>query len=237
MRDRTSRLIVPLVVVGGVAITATSAYVSQLPDPPASASGGVAAGERRPVPETTATLAPDAESLGLVRVSYQLERLSRHASNQIAVWIEDEAGAYVRTLFATSFTANGGWHRRPESLPLWRETAGWEDAPEEEVRAVARPAQDSGRHTLYWDGTDRNGVPVRPGRYVYRIEGNVLWEKRFLFTGTIRLGEQPHTSRPEVAYLPEDAREEPVMVSDVEAAFTPGEPLDPDQVTTYTRGS
>jgi hypothetical protein len=235
MPDRASRLIVPLVVITGVAATATSTYVhqqhelEQRSDPPAAAD--------RPAPVTAETMAPSAEALGLVRISYQLNRLPTHASNQIAVWIEDESGAYVRTLFATSFTANGGYDRRPESLTLWRETSGWEWASQDEIESASRPAQDSGRHTLYWDGTDSGGAPVRPGRYTYRIEGNVLWENRILFTGTIDLGPDPHTSRAEVEYLPAQARDEPVMVADVGAEFTPGEPLDPDDVTTYTRGS
>ncbi|TDC25984.1 DUF2271 domain-containing protein [Streptomyces sp. 8K308] len=233
MPDRTSRVIVPLVVISGVAATATGAYLHQLPDPPAA----TAAAAERPAPATTALLPPTAESLGLVRISYRLHRIPTHASNQIAVWIEDADGAYVRTLFATSFTANGGYDRRPESLSQWRETSGWEQASEEEIRSASRPAQDSGEHTLYWDGTDANGVPVRPGRYTYRIEGNVLWEKRVLHTGTIELGTAPSTSRAEVAYLPDAARDEPVLVEDVRASFTPGEPLDPDTVTTYTRGS
>ncbi|MBL1066449.1 DUF2271 domain-containing protein [Streptomyces sp. 7-21] len=232
MTDRTSRLIVPVVVITGVAATAGGTYLYQrLPDAPAATA------EERPAPVTRQTMAPQAESLGLVRITYQLHRIPTHASNQIAVWIEDADGAYVTTLFATSFTANGGWDRRPESLPLWRQTSGWESATEEEVRAASRPAQDSGRHTLYWDGTDRNGNPVRPGTYTYRIEGNLLWEDRVLFTGTIQLGSEPDASQAEAVYLPRSAREHPTMVEDVGASFTPGEPLDPDDVTTYTRGS
>lgn len=229
MRHRTSRLVLPVVVISGVAATATGTYLDQLPEPPAAAEWAA--------PVTTATLAPTAESLGLVRISYQLNRLPTHASNQVAVWIEDESGGYVHTLFATSFTANGGYGRRPESLPLWRETSGWERASEDEIRSASRPAQDSGRQTLYWDGTDRNGVAVRPGRYTYRIEGNVLWENRILFTGTIEVGSTASTSRAAISYLPDAAREEPVMVDDVSASFTPGEPVDAAAVTTYTRGS
>ncbi|GAB2882656.1 DUF2271 domain-containing protein [Streptomyces mayteni] len=233
MPDRTSRLIVPIVVISGVAVAATGTYLHQLPDRAPAA----AAEERRPVPATTATLAPTAESLGLVRVSYRLHRVPTHASNQIAVWIEDASGAYVRTLFATSFTANGGYDRRPESLSAWRETAGWEQATQAEIESASRPAQDEGEHTLYWDGTDREGVPVRPGRYTYRIEGNLLWERRVLHTGTIELGDVAGESRAEAVYLPDEAREEPTLVEDVRASFTPGEPLDPDTVTTFTRGS
>ncbi|KAB8162118.1 DUF2271 domain-containing protein [Streptomyces sp. 3MP-14] len=229
MSNRTSRLIVPIIVISGVAVTASATYVQQLPD------------AQRPVepaaPLSTATLAPSEESLGLVRVSYQLTRVPGHARNQVAVWIEDEEGNYVRTLFATSFTANGGYDRRPESLPQWRATSGWESASEEEIRSASRPAQNSGPQTLYWDGTDRTGAPMRPGRYVYRVEANVLWEKRVLFTGAIELGEEPSTSVADVAYLPEAARDEPVMVADVRASFTPDEPLSPDDVTTWTRGS
>jgi hypothetical protein len=182
--------------------------------------------------------APAAEAgLGLVRITYRLHRLPQIASNQIAVWIEDANGGYVRTLFATSFTANGGYVRRPESLVEWRTTAEWESAPPEEVESVSRPAQDGGVHTLYWDGTDRTGRAVPAGDYTYHVEGNTYWENRVLFTGTITLGEEPHTSSAEHEYLPAAAEQDGVLVEDVTAEFSPGEPLDPSVLTTYTRGS
>ncbi|MFC4009338.1 DUF2271 domain-containing protein [Nonomuraea purpurea] len=231
MPDKTIRLVVPIVVISGVAVAATGAELlyGQPVTPPAAAAP--AAPARSTAPE------PAVETLGLVRVDYRLTRLPQHASNQLAVWIEDEHGRYVRTLFATSYTANGGYVRRPMSLPLWRETSGWESASETEIRRASRPAQDSGEQSLYWDGTDREGRAVPAGRYVYRVEGNLLWENRVLFTGTITLGEAEDSSQARVEYLPASARAESGMIENVRASFQPGEPLDQALITTFTRGS
>jgi hypothetical protein len=231
MPDRSIRLVVPIVVISGVAAAATGAEL--LYGRPATPPAVAAPAPGRPVPAEERA----AETLGLVRVDYRLTRLPQHASNQLAVWIEDADGRYVRTLFATSYTANGGYARRPMSLPLWREKASWEAATEAEVQSASRPAQESGAHSLYWDGTDRNGRPVPAGTYLYRVEGNLLWENRVLFTGSITLGEAADSSAARAEYLPEAARAEGEMIADVRAAFLPGEPLDPALVTTFTRGS
>ena len=229
MPDRTTRLTIPIVVVTGVAAVGLGVGWAQ-----PSGTGpapGPGAGDTPPA-------AVDAvPSLGLVRVDYRLQQQSGHASNQIAVWIEDAAGRHVRSLFATSFTAEGGYVRRPMSLPAWRESARWEEAGEQQVRSVARPAQDSGTHSLYWDGLDAAGAPVPPGVYRFRIEGNLRWENRVLFTGTVTVGAAPSGGEAAAEYFPASASSMGGMLGDVRAEFLPGQRLDPSHVTTYTRGS
>ncbi|WP_052422529.1 DUF2271 domain-containing protein [Nonomuraea candida] len=248
MPDKSIRLVVPIVVISGVALSATAAellYGRPAPPPAAAAPAQTQPPQASRSSQPSARPGRTAESLGLVRVDYRLTRLPQHASNQLAVWIEDAGGRYVRTLFATSYTANGGYVRRPMSLPRWRESANWESATEAEIQSASRPAQESGRHSLYWDGTDAAGRPVPAGTYVYRIEGNLLWENRVLFTGTITLGADGNSSRARAEYLPESARSQETMqetmqermIEDVGAEFLPGEPLDPALVTTFTRGS
>lgn len=229
MPDRTTRLTIPIVVVTGVAAVGVGVGWSGPPAPPP---------EIAPDPPAVVSSVP---SLGLVRIDYRLERQRGHASNQVAVWIEDAAGRHVRSLFATSFTAEGGYVRRPMSLPAWRESARWEQASDELVEAVARPAQDSGTHSLYWDGLDSSGAPVAPGTYRFLVEGNLRWENRVLFTGTVAVGTDGDTggdtatASPE--YDPPGAEAHAGMLADVRAEFLPGERMQPDMVSAYTRGS
>ena len=46
------------------------------------------------------------DSLGTVTISYVLDRIKTIASNQIGIWIEDEGGRYIKTLFATKNMEN-----------------------------------------------------------------------------------------------------------------------------------
>ena len=53
---------------------------------------------------------------GEVIISFNFERQSGWASNQFAIWIEDMDGNYINTLYATAWTANGGYASRPDSI-------------------------------------------------------------------------------------------------------------------------
>ena len=56
-----------------------------------------------------------------VIVSFDNEKQSGYASNQFVVWIEDLNGTLIQTLYATKYTAKGGYKNRPDSIPLWVE--------------------------------------------------------------------------------------------------------------------
>jgi len=58
-------------------------------------------------------------SLGRVEISFPFVRQSGSASNQFAVWIEDKQGNFVKTLFVTDFTAQGGYRTRKEGIKTW----------------------------------------------------------------------------------------------------------------------
>jgi hypothetical protein len=163
-----------------------------------------------------------AQTGGRVEVSYRLERIGGIASNQLAVWIEDEAGAHVRTLFVTDFTARRkGFQRRPQCLPTWVRTAGvagWKTA---EIDAVSGATQKPGRVTVVWDCTDTQKRRVPDGVYVYRVEGNLRWENTVLWTGRVRVGPSADSSRAEARHQPAGAEKTGVLVAEVGASFRP----------------
>ncbi len=161
------------------------------------------------------------QSPGVVTVSYDLHRLPTVASNQLAVWIEDSSGKLVKTLFVTWFTGKGGYERRPECLPLWRKAAGVDGPPTDAVDAVTRATQRPGRPALAWDCTDNAGNPVVPGKYIYKVEGNIFWTKEVLWEGEITVGDRPASSRAVAAYLPPEARDGDPLLAGVTAAFAP----------------
>ncbi len=158
---------------------------------------------------------------GTVTVSYDLHRMPSIASNQMAVWIEDGNGKFVKTLFVTWFTGKGGYERRPDCLPLWRKAAGVDGPPTAEVDAVTRATQHPGRHSVVWDCTDAAGGPVAPGKYVYKAEGTLFWEKGLLWSGEITVGDRAADSRAVATFLPPTAQVGDPMIAEVTATFTP----------------
>ncbi|MGP7816568.1 DUF2271 domain-containing protein [Niallia sp. 01092] len=182
---------------------------------------------------------PEVTTLGLVDIHYQLYHLNRLASNQIAIWIEDNNGNYIKTLRASSFTANGGYKKRPESHPEWREAANLENASEEEIQRVSLPEQETGMHVVYWDCTDASGQPVQPGTYVYKIEGNILWENRVIYSGEISVGSEQNQKDATAEYIPENAKSEGTLLESVSAGFAPGKSIASveQETITNTRGS
>jgi hypothetical protein len=170
------------------------------------------------VPLTAAEKSP-----GSVTVSYVLHRIPKIASNQVAVWIENERGGYVKTLFASRYTARGGFGRRPQCLPEWVRVSDWKNASPGDVDAVSGATQKAGGIELVWDCTDGKGKPVAAGLYVYRIEGIIHWEKRVLWRGTIAVGGGTNSSTARAEYFPADAAETDVLLEDVRALYEPAD--------------
>ncbi len=160
---------------------------------------------------------------GTVAVSYTLFHLDRRGSNQVAVWIETQAGAYVKTLFATRFmAARRGFKLRPQCAPEWVKAAGVARMSQEELDAVSGATQPPGRAIVSWDCTDSAGRAVSAGTYVYKVEGNISMEKRVLWTGRITVGARQDASLATPAFIPEDAKDAGVLLRYVGATYTPG---------------
>ncbi|MDP2859154.1 MAG: DUF2271 domain-containing protein [Bacillota bacterium] len=167
------------------------------------------------------TPGPAVAANGKVTISYDLERVNRIASNQVAVWIEDANGNYVKTVYASAFMARGGYRSRPECCPEWVKVSGWKNAPASEVDAVTGPTQKPGRIVLTWDCTDRQGKRVPPGTYVCRLEGTIFWENRVLYKAEIQVGGARAQATPAPQYLPPTAKDIGEMVKNVSIEFTP----------------
>jgi hypothetical protein len=160
---------------------------------------------------------------GIVTISYTLSRKQVWASNQIAVWIEDDKGNFVKTLFATDYMAKKkGFKARPMMCPEWVKAADLHNLAQAQIDAISGPTQKPGKVSLEWDCTDAKGNPVASGVYVYKIEGSIYWENRVLWTGRISVGDKPDFSDAAAVYTPETAPKKGKIFADVAAKFTPG---------------
>lgn len=225
----------------GVILISGMSHFSSLENPFASSRqlpGHSVAGSQAAASKPGNSLVPQVKTLGLVAINYHLYHLNQLASNQIAIWIEDEAGHYIKTLRASSFTAGGGYRMRPEALPDWRKAAGWSHASAKQIGQVRMAEQPAGEHVVYWDGTDSGGKAVKSGTYVYKIEGNIYWENRVIFTGKITLGKTRDKSDAQAHYTPSGAASKGKLLADVRADFDPGKPITSvNQEAASTQGS
>ena len=161
-------------------------------------------------------------SPGIVTISYNLFHPHWIASNQLAVWIEDSHGAFVKTIFATDFMARRkGYIKRPQSCPEWVQASGLANLPDASIDAISGATQKPGAIELSWYCTDANGKAVPPGTYTYKVEGNISWEKRVLWEGKIEVGGKPSTSAAVPTYIPDSARTAGTLLTEVGAKFQP----------------
>ena len=78
-----------------------------------------------------------------LEVSFNYQRQAGPGSNQYAVWIENEKGEFVKTLFVTSYTTKGrsrgaepakrGYIVRPACVPVWVKNSKAEEKTEKKA--------------------------------------------------------------------------------------------------------
>ena len=81
-----------------------------------------------------------------LEVSFNYQRQPGPGSNQYAVWIENDKGEFVKTLFVTSFTSKGrsrgaeqpkrGYIVRPACVPVWVKTSKAEEKTKVEATLI-----------------------------------------------------------------------------------------------------
>ena len=183
----------------------TSASTSQLAvteQPKEAATPGPVAVPATEAPGTEDTEEVTAsETIEKVVVSFDFTRMSTHASNQFAVWVEDADGNMVRTLFVPDFTAaRRGYRMREDAVPSWVGAANPDAMNDQEIDAISSATPRAGSQQYTWDMTDAKGNPVPDGVYKIMVEGTLYWSSTVLYTAELdtamtAAGELPVTER------------------------------------------
>jgi hypothetical protein len=147
-------------------------------------------------------------------LTFSFTRQSGSASNQFAVWIENTQGQHIKTIYATRYTAAGGWQRRASSIPMWVRQSGLSGMTSGQVDALTGATPRTGTLTYTWDGTDSSGAAVPAGNYVIILEGTLRWENQVYYRAPIRLGQGTSSVQVNVEYVGNPGAEES-MISDV----------------------
>jgi hypothetical protein len=140
------------------------------------------------------------------RINFNFTRLSGAASNQYAVWIEDAQGQLVKTLYATRYTANGGFKRRETSIPLWVRQSGLANMTTAQVDAVSGATPRTSAVEYVWDGTNTGGTAVPNGSYVIVLEGTLRWGNQVYYRAPIALGQGAATPQVSTEYAADPER-------------------------------
>jgi len=151
---------------------------------------------------------------GEVVISFEYTRQTGPASNQHAVWIEDMDGNLINSLFASRWTANGGFATRPDSIAVWAERAGLAEMSSDEVDAVAGATPSTGTQHYIWYLTDLNGNTVTQGNYMFFVEGTLRWKNYVLYSGIITVGESSSTVQGNVFFHYEGSDRYAALTSD-----------------------
>ena len=130
-----------------------------------------------------------------VEISFDYLKQKGPGSNQFAVWIENEKGEVVKTLFVTSFTTKGriregqprrrGYTYRPTCVPTWVTNAKAAEMTDEEIDGFTGATPQTGKMTFTWNFTDNNGKKVNKGKFRVCVEATLKNEYKKLYTGYV----------------------------------------------------
>ena len=125
-------------------------------------------------------------ALSSVEISFDFERMSTHASNQLAIWVEDSDGQLVKTILVTSFTAaRRGYRNRDMALSHWVGAANPESMSDDQIDTISSATPSAGHLTYSWNLTDQNDNRVSDGIYTVYVEGTLFWESNVLFSTSL----------------------------------------------------
>jgi|WetSurMetagenome_2_1015567.scaffolds.fasta_scaffold02598_4 hypothetical protein len=150
-----------------------------------------------------------------VTITYTWSRIQSRGSNQLAIWIEDSKGNHIRTLFATHFTATGGYKYRPVSLSEWASKFDLKNATGEQVDAISGSTPQAGKQTVVWDGKDQAGRLVTAGKYIVRMEANIHNEDRMFFRAEVNIGGANQQTKGEITFSKPELANGDVLFKDV----------------------
>lgn len=138
-----------------------------------------------------------------LEVSFDYKRQAGPGSNQYAVWIENEKGDVVKTLFVTSYTTKGrtrpgeqpmrGYVKRPACVPVWVKSAKAEEQTDQQLDGFtgATPKVD-GAQIFTWDFSDEAGKAVKKGTYKVLVEATLFGESDIIYSGTFSTRDKAH---------------------------------------------
>jgi len=138
-------------------------------------------------------------------------------SYHTAMWLEDEQGALVKTLYVTNDLSSNEY-KVGEACPDWVKQAHWERAPKSEVDAVTGPTPHVGAGSRSFDLA---ALGLAPGRYQFKLQVHITDNYNILYRGTLVVSDAASEVTLETLYSPSKPPGGTDFVRDVRAHYTP----------------
>lgn len=153
-----------------------------------------------------------------LEVSFSYDKVRMIATSQFAFWIEDMNGNYIHTLYATNYTAQGGYRRRPQSISQWVSAANPAGMHPSEIDTISGATPAPGDYIVYWNFSDRNGNLVADTQYRFFIDATMNFDDNAMYSGIITIGDEAWTYSPLLEYTVQNSRYKN-MITNVRLAY------------------
>lgn len=143
---------------------------------------------------------------------------SVHPTYHTAMWLEDERGKLVKTLFVSQ-ELSATEYLMGEACPDWVKQASWEKVPRPDVDAVTGPTPDVGGGSRSFD---LDALKIPPGVYLFNFQVHISGKDNVLFRGKVSVGGASAVVPIEIlqsSKLPGETRD---VVRDVEVKYVSG---------------
>ncbi len=138
--------------------------------------------------------------IGNLIVTFYLEYLADpYPSYQTTIWLENENGEFMQSLFVSDWLGRGGYAHR-DVCSTWNAKANWTENHSEDVDAVTGATPEWGVDSQYTFDLSIRGIA--PGTYKCNIETHISGEYNILYTGLINVNVEDSTVDPTPIYIP-----------------------------------
>ena len=128
-----------------------------------------------------------------VSIDFDYKSMSGFSSNQMALWVENDKGEVVKTIFVTDFTARRrGYKKREQALNHWVSIAKPAQMSDADIDVISSATPKAGTQHFTWDLTDKAGKKVPSGKYFIKLEGTLYQGSNAVYTGTIDTSKATH---------------------------------------------
>ena len=156
-----------------------------------------------------------------VQINFDYTKRDGFSSNQIAIWLEDANGNYIKTIYITDFTGRkSGWKKRNQSLSNWQKKANAIKMSQSEIDAVSKATPKQGNVNIVWDCKDNNGKLIKDGNYKIVVEATIYQDNNVLYTAEINIGNKANSQIAIPKYSKSEAKEIDI-IKNVKVSFNP----------------